>query len=368
MAVSYPIGLPVSPGFRRISIQPRTAVGIYVSPFTYQQQTYAHQGQMWTGEFELPPMSRAEAAPWVAALTSLNGAEGTFCFGDPAWATPRGTATGTPAVKGASQTGYDLVTDGWTARIEALKRGDWVQIGLGSSARLYQVVNDANTGTNQLTYSNLFTNAAWDTTLYAGTGTVPVVTAGYFGPSGQAAFRLQANAGGSGAGDYSGIQQVISGLSNPHDSTGAIWMKSNTGATQTVQMISGHVTENKTVTTTWQRFSISSPADAFTTDYLRLWAFPNGGSTQSIDILICEAQLELTTTLGPYNPTTSAAKTTADETTLTLWPRLRSSPADNAAIYTRNPFGLWRLSAPIPWAVSVDNLVAGLTVQFVEAL
>lgn len=367
MSISYPIGLPVSPGFRRISIQPRSAVGIYASPFTFQQQTYAHQGQMWTGEFELPPMSRAEAAPWVAALTSLNGAEGTFCFGDPAWATPRGTATGTPAVKGASQTGYDLITDGWTASIEALKRGDWVQIGQTSSARLYQVVNNANTGTNQLTYSNLFTNAAW-VKQAAGAGSLATVAAGYFGPEGQPAFRMQADAGGSGASDYSGIVQSISGLSNPHDSTGAIWMKSNTGASQIVRMTSGHVAANKTVTTDWQRFSISSPADASTSDYLELLARPNVGAAQVLDVLLCDAQLELSATLGPYNPTTTTAKTTADETTLTLWPRLRSSPADNEAIYTRNPVGLWRLSAPIPWAVSVDNLVAGLTVQFVEAL
>lgn len=367
MAISYPISLPSAPGYRRVSIQPRSAVGIYASPFTYQQQTYAHQGQMWTGEFELPPMSRAEAAPWVAALTSLNGVEGTFCFGDPAWATPRGTATGTPVVKGASQTGYDLITDGWTASIEALKRGDWVQIGLGSSARLYQVMNDANTGTNLLTYSNLFTNAAW-VKQASGAGSLATVTAGYFGPYGQAAFRMLADAGGAGASDYSGIVQTVSGLSNPHAATGAIWMKSNTGATQTVRMVSGLTAENKTVTTSWGQFSVSAAAAAATTDYLELLARPDAGASQVLDVLICDAQLALGATLIPYNPTTTTAKSTADETTLTLWPRLRSSPADNEAIYTRNPVGLWRLSAPIPWAVSVDSLVSGLTVQFVEAL
>lgn len=367
MAVSYPIGLPVSPGFRRISIQPRSAVGIYASPFTYQQQTYAHQGQMWTGEFELPPMSRAEAAPWVAALTSLNGAEGTFCFGDPAWATPRGTATGTPAVKGASQTGYDLITDGWTANIEALKQGDWVQIGQGSAARLYQVVNNANTGTNLLIYSNLFTNAAWVTEA-SGTGAYVIVTSGYYGPHGQPAFRLQAGQDGVGVTDYSGIVQTVTGLSNPHASAGALWMKSNTDAPQVVRMICGLTTEFKTVTTAWERFSISTAVAAATVDYLNVRSHPYYSTSTALDLLMCDAQISLGTTLIPYNPTTATPKTASDETTLTLWPRLRSSPADNAAIYTRNPVGLWRLSAPIPWAVSVDNLVAGLTVQFVEAL
>lgn len=145
MAVTYPISLPSAPGFTRVSIRPRSAVGMFASPFTYQQQVFAHQGQAWSGEFELPPMTRAEAAPWVAALVSLNGTEGTFYFGDPAWTTARGTATGTPVIKGAAETGYDIDTDGWTAGVTGiLKAGDWVQIGTTTSAKLHMVMVDAN--------------------------------------------------------------------------------------------------------------------------------------------------------------------------------------------------------------------------------
>jgi len=182
-------------------------VSSFSSPFTYQQQVYAHPGQMWTGEFELPPMSRAEAAPWVAALVSLNSSEGTFYYGDPAWATPQGVGTGTPLVKGASQTGYDLITDAWTPSTTGIvKAGDWLQIGATTAMKLHMIMADAN----------------------------------------------------------------------------------------------------------------------------------------------------------------SAA--TTGETTLTLWPKLRASPADNLAVTVTSPKGIWRLAGPIDWTISVDQIISGITIQFVEAI
>ncbi len=92
-----------------------------------------------------PLRERATAEALVAALCSLNGREGTFLFGDSGNPTARGTATGTPLVKGANQTGEDLLTDGWTAGVTGiLKAGDWIQLGSSSTARLYKVLADAN--------------------------------------------------------------------------------------------------------------------------------------------------------------------------------------------------------------------------------
>lgn len=145
MATSFPITLPTSPTSRSIVIHKRSAVGMAASPFTYQAQTYVWSGQVWLADIMLPPMPRAQAEPWVAALSSLNGREGSFLLGDTANKTARGVATGTPLVKGASQTGSDLVTDGWTNGVTGiLKAGDWVQLGSGSTARLYKVLVDAN--------------------------------------------------------------------------------------------------------------------------------------------------------------------------------------------------------------------------------
>jgi len=152
MSVSYPISLP-STGTQRIRLRQKSVVAVGGSPYTLEEQTQARDGQRWMIEANYPPMLRATAEALVAALVSLNGREGTFLFGDSANKTPRGTATGTPLVNGGSQSGYDLVTDGWTNSITGiLKAGDWLQVGTGSSSRLYKVMVDANSnGSGQAT-------------------------------------------------------------------------------------------------------------------------------------------------------------------------------------------------------------------------
>jgi hypothetical protein len=89
-------------------------------------------------------MRRATAEAWIAFKLKLNGQIGTFLLGDPAGKTARGIATGTPLVKGASQTGNSLVTDGWTTgQAGILLEGDYIQIGSGTLTRLFKVLNDA---------------------------------------------------------------------------------------------------------------------------------------------------------------------------------------------------------------------------------
>ena len=145
MAITYPITLPTAQGFFSVSIRPFSRVGVFASDFTGQQQVYAHAGQFLVCDISFPPMKRAEAAPIVAALQSLQGARGTFYFGDPAWTSPQGVGTGTPLVNGASQTGQDLITDGWTiSQTGIVKAGDWLQIGSGSDRQLCTVLADAN--------------------------------------------------------------------------------------------------------------------------------------------------------------------------------------------------------------------------------
>jgi hypothetical protein len=142
--ITYPITLPSAPTQRAITLRPRAAVSVAQSPFSLKQQVYAWGGQLWEGDLQLPPMSRAQAAPWVAALTSLNQSQGTFYLGDRVGRTAQGTATGTPLVKGGSQTGYDLITDGWTAGVSTiLKAGDWLSLGSGADTRLHMVMADA---------------------------------------------------------------------------------------------------------------------------------------------------------------------------------------------------------------------------------
>jgi hypothetical protein len=141
MAITYPINLPSTPAPTEIRIKPRAIVSLAVSPFSGAQQAYQHQGQFWQADVTMPEMSRAYAAPWMAAFLQLNGRYGTFRLGNAATQTPQGVATGTPLVKGASQTGQSLITDGWTASVTGiLKQGDHIQI----EDRLYMVMVNAN--------------------------------------------------------------------------------------------------------------------------------------------------------------------------------------------------------------------------------
>jgi hypothetical protein len=145
MTISFPLSLPDTRSVSAITIRSTSVVGVSTSPFTMEQQVYRHAGQMLSADVQLKILNRAEAEPWIAWQFALNGREGTFLMGDPLGATPRGIATGSPLVKGASQTGQSLITDGWTAGVTGiLKAGDWIQLGSGSSARLYKVLADAN--------------------------------------------------------------------------------------------------------------------------------------------------------------------------------------------------------------------------------
>lgn len=140
MAISYPLSLP-STDIAQVRLVANSMVGISQSPFTAVQQVYKYTGQYWEADISLPPMKRAVAEYWISFLLKLNGSYGTFLLGDPNGATPRGVATGTPLVKGANQTGSDLITDGWTTSTTGiLKAGDYIQIG----NYLHKVLDDVN--------------------------------------------------------------------------------------------------------------------------------------------------------------------------------------------------------------------------------
>lgn len=153
MAISYPLALPDTTSFVSCEIVQHSVVAVSESPFTFASQVQRHTGQRWSAELVLKPMKRAAAEPWLAFLASLNGPEGTFLLGDPLGVTGRGVLTGTPLVKGGSQTGQDLLIDGATAGVTGwIKAGDWVQLGTGSTSRLHKQLVDANSnGSGEVT-------------------------------------------------------------------------------------------------------------------------------------------------------------------------------------------------------------------------
>lgn len=145
MTITFPLTPPASPGPRSFRLGKDSVVGLHQSPFDLSEQVQRHAGERWRLSVNLPAMKRPQAEEWIGFLVSLNGMEGTFLQGDPAGATPRGIASGTPLVDGAAQTGPVLDTKGWTAsQTGILKRGDWLQLGSASSARLHKVLADAD--------------------------------------------------------------------------------------------------------------------------------------------------------------------------------------------------------------------------------
>ena len=146
MAITFPIDYPADFGYSNFSIDLVPVIAATSSPYTLATQVQEHQGVAWriTGSVEL--LDRASAEIYNTFLLKLNGRLGTFTTFIPGSETPRGVATGTPLVDGASQTGKELDIKGMTPSTTGIfLAGDLLQLGSGSSTRLHKVMNDADT-------------------------------------------------------------------------------------------------------------------------------------------------------------------------------------------------------------------------------
>ena len=144
--MTFPITAPAALSIARVRFVPRSVVAVSRSPFTGQEQVYVHQGQWWEMDVDVVPGVRADMEAIVSFLLELNGQEGTFNFGPPGGAAPRGAATGTPIIASSAQSGSIFVTAGWTASLNnILRAGDWFNTGSGSSAKLYKNLKDVGT-------------------------------------------------------------------------------------------------------------------------------------------------------------------------------------------------------------------------------
>ena len=161
MAITYPLALPTTKASSRIVFEAVNAVALTESPFTFQQQIQVHQGERWEARVSLPVMERADAAEWIAFLLALRGLEGTFHLGDPDGKTARGSLGGTPLVKGASQSGRTLITDGWPpSTTGVLLKGDYIELGTGANRRLYKVAGRLQLGWWRQYHSDHLSTAA----------------------------------------------------------------------------------------------------------------------------------------------------------------------------------------------------------------
>jgi hypothetical protein len=145
MAITYPLALPSTQHFSRVTMSASAVVGVSRSALTLTSQVQEHQGQLWQAGITLRPMKRADAEQWLAFFLSLNGRLGTFLLYDPAAPNPRGALGGTPLVDGGAQIGQELNTKGWTpSATGVLLAGDYFSLGTGVTTRLYKVLKDVD--------------------------------------------------------------------------------------------------------------------------------------------------------------------------------------------------------------------------------
>lgn len=147
MTITYPLSFPTI-GIVQSAFRFHPIIGESTSIFTGASQVYRHQGEWWEGEVKFRAMNHVQVGQVKAFLTSLRGKYGTFLYGDPDYLArgPNGALGGTPLVNGSVGQGVNILpTKGWTPFTTVLKKGDYIQLGSGSTARLHMITQDADT-------------------------------------------------------------------------------------------------------------------------------------------------------------------------------------------------------------------------------
>lgn len=157
-----PISMPTRPGFTACRFGLMTHTQTFTSPLSNATQRALLGGAKWMANYSLPAMNRAQMADWQAFILQLEGGVNTFNAYDPDAMTPRGVATGTPLVKGASQTGSTLLVDGLPASlINWLLPGDYFACN-GELKMLTQPANTNGSGETTLYFKPALRNSPAD--------------------------------------------------------------------------------------------------------------------------------------------------------------------------------------------------------------
>ena len=166
--------MPQTPGFIAESkFGLRTNTGRFESPLNNAVQRKLYPGARWELTLTLRAMHRREAAAWQAFLLLLEGSVNAFNGYDPDARDPRGPASGTPLVKGGSQTGSTLLIDGCAAGVAGwMLAGDYlkserrgIRVAPGVNGELKMLTQDAGTngsGEATLTFKPALRNSPAD--------------------------------------------------------------------------------------------------------------------------------------------------------------------------------------------------------------
>ena len=110
----------------------------FVSPLTGAIQTAQRGGTRWRATLTFDNLTGADRAVMQAFLSQLQATANNFFLTDHSYSR-RADGAGTPRVNGASQTGNQLTTDGWTGGTYGFLRGDLFTV----NGELKMAVTDA---------------------------------------------------------------------------------------------------------------------------------------------------------------------------------------------------------------------------------
>src|SRR5689334_3613793 len=190
---------------------------------------------------------------------------------------------------------------------------DYQQIGqVFGASRMGLITGTAATRTNLLLNSNGFNTGSWGLD-----GRCTLAQSNAFGPDNVANSASTFTRNTSNLAHASDLQQIISANANATPWTFSIWARVASG-TQAIQLGLGDITTTLllsptlTADTIWRRFSFSCIAGALVNSGSMLGGItilPASGATSSASIQIFGAQLEKTSVMTPYIPTTTGAVT-----------------------------------------------------------
>jgi hypothetical protein len=141
------VSLPATAGsLQSLDWSGTTTAAVVKSVFTGQVQVQRWPGaDAWSGTATLPPLTRAKANPWKAALLQMQGMTNALQLGDPMGTTPMGIVQGTPVVDGSIAGGSTLYSRGWTpSQLNLLLPGDYLQVGYRLHMVLDEVISDSS--------------------------------------------------------------------------------------------------------------------------------------------------------------------------------------------------------------------------------
>jgi hypothetical protein len=104
------------------------------------RQARSRGGHLWQIDLNYGVMTRAQFGSIWAFFNKQAGQYGVFDLDLNTQFPCRGSGGGTPLVKGASQTGTSMTTDGWTNSLTQMKAGDFFSVA--GDVKVYQLTDD----------------------------------------------------------------------------------------------------------------------------------------------------------------------------------------------------------------------------------